>query len=125
MWVRAGHRLLVNGAASGVGTYAVQTRDGLGAEAAGVCSTRNPGLVRSIGAAHVVDYTTDDFTDGRARYDVILDNVGNRPLGRLRQALTPARDSVLNGGGSPGRVFGRSAGILAGGRGQRSSASSG
>jgi NADPH:quinone reductase-like Zn-dependent oxidoreductase len=77
-----------------------------------VCSTRNAGLVRSIGAAHVVDYTTDDFTDGRARYDVILDNVGNRPLGWLRQALTPAGDSVLNGGGSPGRVFGPVAGIL-------------
>jgi NADPH:quinone reductase-like Zn-dependent oxidoreductase len=77
-----------------------------------VCSTRNAGLVRSIGAAHVVDYTTDDYTDGRARYDVILDNVGNRPLGRLRRALTPAGALVLNGGGSPGHVFGPVAGIL-------------
>jgi NADPH:quinone reductase-like Zn-dependent oxidoreductase len=110
--VRAGHRVLVNGAAGGVGTYAVQIAAALGAEVTGVCSTRNAGLVRSIGAAHVVDYTTEDFTDGRARYDVILDNVGNRPLSRLRRALTPAGTLVLNGGGSPGHVFGPVAGIL-------------
>ena len=84
----------------------------LGAEVTGVCSMRNAGLVRSIGAAHVVDYTTEDFTDGRARYDVILDNVGNRPLSRLRRAFTPAGTLVLNGGGSPGHVFGPVAGIL-------------
>jgi NADPH:quinone reductase-like Zn-dependent oxidoreductase len=110
--VRAGHRVLVNGAAGGVGTYAVQIAAALGAEVTGVCSTRNAGLVRSIGAAHVVDYTTEDFTDGRARYDVILDNVGNRPLSRLRRALTPTGTLVLNGGGSPGHVFGPVAGIL-------------
>jgi NADPH:quinone reductase-like Zn-dependent oxidoreductase len=110
--VRAGHRVLVNGAAGGVGTHAVQIAAALGAEVTGVCSTRNAGLVRSIGAAHVVDYTTEDFTDGRARYDVILDNVGNRPLSRLRQALTPTGTLVLNGGGSPGHVFGPVAGIL-------------
>jgi NADPH:quinone reductase-like Zn-dependent oxidoreductase len=110
--VRAGHRVLVNGAAGGVGTYAVQIAAALGAEVTGVCSTRNAGLVRSIGAAHVVDYTTQDFTGGRARYDVILDNVGNRPLSRLRRALTPAGTLVLNGGGSPGHVLGPVAGIL-------------
>jgi NADPH:quinone reductase-like Zn-dependent oxidoreductase len=110
--VRAGHRVLVNGAAGGVGTYAVQIAAALGAEVTGVCSTRNAGLVRSIGAAHVVDYTAEDFTDGRARYDVILDNVGNRPLSRLRRALAPAGTLVLNGGGSPGHVFGPVAGIL-------------
>ena len=110
--VRAGHRVLVNGAAGGVGTYAVQIAAALGAEVTGVCSARNAELVRSIGAAHVVDYTTEDFTDGRARYDVILDNVGNRPLRRLRRALTPAGTLVLNGGGSPGHVFGPVAGIL-------------
>ena len=82
--VRAGHRVLVNGAAGGVGTYAVQIAAALGAEVTGVCSTRNAELVRSIGAAHVVDYTKEDFTDGRVRYDVILDNVGNRPLSRLQ-----------------------------------------
>ena len=110
--VRAGHRVLVNGAAGGVGTYAVQVAAALGAEVTGVCSTPNAELVRSIGATHVVDYTMEDFTDGRARYDVILDNVGNRPLSRLRRALTPAGTLVLNGGGSPGHVFGPVAGIL-------------
>jgi NADPH:quinone reductase and related Zn-dependent oxidoreductases len=76
-------------------------------------------LVRSIGAAHVVDYTTEDFTDGRGAYDVILDNVCNRPLSRLRRALTPTGTLVLNGGGSPG-PRGRGGGLhSSGGRGQR------
>jgi NADPH:quinone reductase-like Zn-dependent oxidoreductase len=104
--VRAGHRVLVNGAAGGVGSYAVQIAVALGAEVTGVCSTGNVELVRSLGVAHVVDYTADDFTERRARYDVILDNVGNRPLSRLRRALTPGGILVLNAGGSPGRVFG-------------------
>ena len=104
--VRAGHRVLVNGAAGGIGTYAVQIATALGAEVTGVCSTGNVELVRSLGAAHVVDYTAEDFTDRRGHYDVILDNVGNRPLRRLRRALTPAGTLVLNGGGSPGHVIG-------------------
>jgi NADPH:quinone reductase-like Zn-dependent oxidoreductase len=104
--VRAGHRVLVNGAAGGVGSFAVQIATALGAEVTGVCSTTNVELVRSLGATDVIDYTAEDFTDRRARYDVILDNVGNRPLGRLRQALTPSGTLVLNGGGSPGRVVG-------------------
>jgi NADPH:quinone reductase-like Zn-dependent oxidoreductase len=110
--VTAGQRVLVNGAAGGVGTYAVQIAAALGAEVTGVCSTRNVELVRSIGAAHVIDYTSEDFTDGRTRYDVILDNVSSLPLARLRQALTPKGTLVLNGGGSPGHVFGPVAGIL-------------
>lgn len=104
--VRAGHRVLVNGAAGGVGTYAVQIAAALGAEVTGVCSTGNVELVRSIGAAHVVDYTAADFADGREHYDVILDNVGNRPLRRLRRALTPTGTLVLNSGGTPGHVIG-------------------
>ncbi|WP_433177137.1 NAD(P)-dependent alcohol dehydrogenase [Actinoallomurus sp. CA-150999] len=104
--VRAGQRVLVNGAAGGVGTYAVQIATALGADVTGVCGTANVELVRSIGAAHVIDYTTEDFADGRLRYDVILDNVGNRPLNRLRAALTPKGILVLNAGGSPGRVVG-------------------
>jgi NADPH:quinone reductase-like Zn-dependent oxidoreductase len=104
--VRAGQRVLVNGAAGGVGTFAVQIAAALDAEVTGVCSSRNLELVRSLGAAHVVDYTREDFTDGRVHYDVILDNVGNRPLSRLRQALTPTGTLVANGGGSPGHVFG-------------------
>jgi NADPH:quinone reductase-like Zn-dependent oxidoreductase len=63
-----------------------------------VCSTRNAELVRSLGAARVIDYTTDDFTRGSARYDVILDNVGNRPLSRLRTAPARAETLALNGG---------------------------
>lgn len=104
--VRAGHRVLVNGASGGVGTYAVQMAAALGAEVTGVCSARNADLVRSLGATHVIDYTIDDFTDSGTHYDVILDNVGSRPLGRMRQALTPAGTLVLNAGGSPGRVIG-------------------
>lgn len=110
--VKAGQRVLVNGASGGVGTYAVQIAAALGAEVTGVCSTRNAGLVRSLGAAHVIDYTTDDFTSGRTHYDVILDNVSSLPLSRLRRALTPKGTLVLNGGGSPGHVFGPVAGIV-------------
>ena len=110
--VTAGQRVLVIGASGGVGTYAVQIAAALGAEVTGVCSTRNVELMRSIGAAHVIDYTTDDFTSGLARYDVILDNVSSLPLSRLRGALTPKGTLVLNGGGSPGHVFGPVAGIV-------------
>jgi NADPH:quinone reductase-like Zn-dependent oxidoreductase len=110
--VKAGQRVLVNGAGGGVGTYAVQIAAALGAEVTGVCSTRNIELVRSIGAAHVVDYTREDFTDGRTRYDLILDNVSSLPLTRLRGALTPKGTLVLNGGGSPGHVFGPVAGMV-------------
>ena len=109
--VTAGQRVLVNGAGGGVGTYAVQIAAALGAEVTGVCSTRNIELVRSIGAARVVDYTTEDFTGGRTHYDVILDNISSLPLARLRAALTPKGTLVLNGGGSPGHVFGPVAGI--------------
>jgi NADPH:quinone reductase-like Zn-dependent oxidoreductase len=109
--VTAGQRVLVNGAGGGVGTYAVQIAAALGAEVTGVCSTRNAELVRSLGAAHVIDYTREDFTGGRTRYDVILDNVGSLPLTRLRRALTPKGTLVLNGGGSPGHVLGPVAGI--------------
>lgn len=97
--VRAGQRLLVNGAAGGVGTFAVQVAAALGVEVSGVCSARNVDLVRSIGATHVIDYTTEDFTDGRTRYDVILDNVGNRSVWALRRALAP--DGVVVMVGAP------------------------
>ncbi len=110
--VRAGQRVLVNGAGGGVGSYAVQIAATLGAEVTGVCSAGNAELVRSLGAAHVIDYTTEDFTGGRTRYDVILDNVSSLPLSRLRGALTPKGTLVLNGGGSPGHVFGPVAGIV-------------
>ena len=104
--VTAGQRVLVNGAGGGVGHFAVQIAAALDADVTGVCSARNVELVRSLGAAHVVDYTTEDFTDGGIRYDVILDNVSSLPLAQLRRALTPKGTLVLNGGGSPGHVFG-------------------
>jgi len=100
--VQAGHRVLINGAAGRVGTFAVQIATAFGAEVTGVCSTRNVELVRSLGAANVIDYTKADLPDGREPYDVILDNVGNQPLRRLRQALTPTGTLVSNAGGSPG-----------------------
>ena len=110
--VTAGQRVLVNGAGGGVGTYAVQIAAALGAEVTGVCSTRNVELVHSIGAARVIDYTREDFAGGQAKYDVILDNVSSLPLTRLRGALTPKGTLVLNGGGTPGHVFGPVAGIV-------------
>ena len=110
--VKAGQRVLVIGAGGGVGSFAVQIGAALGAEITGVCSTGNVELVRSLGAAHAIDYTTEDFTAGPTRYDVILDNVSTLPLKRLRGVLTPRGILVLNGGGSPGHVFGPVAGIL-------------
>src|SRR3954447_20503557 len=111
--VNAGHRVLINGASGGVGSFAVQIATALGAAVTAVSSTRNVELVRSIGAAHVIDYSKGDFTDGPERYDVILDNVGNQPLRRLRRVLTPTGTLVANAGGSPdGRLFGPIGAIL-------------
>ena len=110
--VKAGQRVLVIGAGGGIGTFAVQIAAALDAEVTGVCSTGNVELVRSLGAAQVFDYTKEDFTAGPTRYDVILDNVSNLPLAKLRGALTTKGTLVLNGGGSPGHVFGPIAGLL-------------
>lgn len=105
--VQAGQRVLVNGAGGGVGTFAVQIAAALDAEVTGVCSAGNVELVRSLGAAHVVDYTREDFTDGRVQYDVILDSVGNHPLSRLRRALTATGTLVANGAARPATCSGR------------------
>lgn len=110
--VRAGQRVLVNGAAGGVGTFAVQLAAGLGAEVTGVCSARKADLVRSIGATHVVDYAAEDFADGRVRYDLILDNVGNRSIRDLRRAVTRSGMVIVNGGGPPGHIIGAVGSIL-------------
>jgi NADPH:quinone reductase-like Zn-dependent oxidoreductase len=97
--VRPGHRVLINGASGGVGTFAVQIGKQLGAEVTGVCSARNAELVRSLGADRVIDYNRDDFTRGGQRYDVVFDLVGNRTLRDLRRVLTSAGTLVLSGGG--------------------------
>lgn len=87
--VAAGDRVLVNGAAGGVGTMAVQIARAFDAEVTAVCSTRNVDMVRALGADHVVDYTREDFTDTDARFDVMLDNVGNRRPHEVRDLMRP------------------------------------
>lgn len=87
--LQPGQRVLVNGAAGGVGSFAVQIAKSLGAEVTGVCSRRSVELVRSIGADEVIDYSREDFTQGDQRYDLMLDLVGNRSLSACRRVLTP------------------------------------
>lgn len=96
--VRPGQTVLITGASGGVGSFAVQIAKSLGAEVTGVCSTGNVELVRMLGADHVVDYTTTDFTRGEKRYDVIVDNVEAQPLAAVRRALTPTGTLIPNSG---------------------------
>ena len=105
--LQRGQKVLVNGASGGVGTFAVQIAKAFGAEVTGVTSTRNVELVRSIGADRVIDYTKEDFTEGAERYDLILDNVGDRSMARTRRALTPTGTLISNGGGHAGGKLGR------------------
>jgi NADPH:quinone reductase-like Zn-dependent oxidoreductase len=95
--IAAGQKVLIIGASGGVGTYAVQLAKALGANVTGVASTAKAGLVRSIGADQVIDYTREDFADGRQHYDLILDIGGNTRLSRLRRALTPKGTLVIAG----------------------------
>jgi NADPH:quinone reductase-like Zn-dependent oxidoreductase len=104
--VQPGQKVLINGASGGVGTFAVQLAKAFGAEVTGVCSTTKTQLVRSIGADRVIDYTREDFADGRNRYDVILDIAGNRSLSHLRRALAPEGTLVIVGGEGGGRWLG-------------------
>ncbi len=101
--VQPGQQVLIIGASGGVGTFAVQVAKAFGAVVTGVCSTSKVDLVRSIGADHVIDYTVGDVTDGRRRYDVILDIGGNRSLTTLRRALSPRGTLVVVGGETGGR----------------------
>ena len=103
--VADGSRVLVNGASGGVGTMAVQIAASMGAEVTGICGTRNVELVRSIGAARVIDYTTEDYTRDRQRYDVILDNVLNRPPSVTARLLTPRGVLIPNSIGNTGGLL--------------------
>jgi NADPH:quinone reductase-like Zn-dependent oxidoreductase len=104
--VQPGQKVLIIGAAGGVGSFAVQLAKAFGAEVTGVCSTTKVDLVRSIGADRVVDYTREDFADGVQRYDLILDTAGRRSLSHLRRALTPRGTLVIVGGEGGGRWLG-------------------
>ena len=94
-------KVLIVGASGGVGTFAVQIAKSFGAEVTGVCSTRNLDMVRSIGADQVIDYTEEDFTQNGQRYDLIIDNVGNRSVSDLKRALSPQGICVIIGYTSP------------------------
>lgn len=104
--VKEGDRVLINGAAGGVGTFAVQIAKALGAEVTAVCSAGNAEMLRSIGADHIIDYNQEDFTSREDCYDVVLDNVANCTLARMRRAVVPTGKLVPNSGRSEKRVFG-------------------
>ena len=104
--LRPGQRVLINGATGGVGSFAVQIAKASGAEVTGVTSTPNLDLVRSLGADHVLDYTSTDFTRGGGRYDLILDTVGNRSVPDLKRALAPGGRAAVTGFTSMARLLG-------------------
>jgi NADPH:quinone reductase-like Zn-dependent oxidoreductase len=99
--IQPGQKVLINGAAGGVGTFAVQIAKSFGAEVTGVCSKRNVEMVRSIGADKVIDYTREDFTSSGQHYDVIFDLVANNSFSERRRVLTPR--GIYIGAGILGR----------------------
>ena len=104
--IQPGQRVLINGAAGGVGTFAVQIAKALGAEVTGVCGPRNVETVRAIGADRVIDYTREDFTRGAARYDLIFDLVANHSFPSCRRVLAPRGVFIPAGsGGSDGHAL--------------------
>jgi NADPH:quinone reductase-like Zn-dependent oxidoreductase len=111
--IRAGQRVLINGASGGIGTFAVQIAKSYGSEVTGVTSTRNIDLVGSLGADHVVDYTTTDFFRSGRSYDLILDTIGNLSVRDLRRALVEGGQAAVVGFTSVAKLIGVS---LRGGR---------
>jgi len=95
--LQPGQKVLINGAAGGIGTFAVQIAKSFGANVTGVCSTKNIELVRSLGADRVIDYTREDFTQDSERYDLLLDNVGNCSLAAMKRVLSPNGKCVMTG----------------------------
>ncbi|MGI9603894.1 MAG: NAD(P)-dependent alcohol dehydrogenase [Acidimicrobiales bacterium] len=104
--VQPGDRVLINGAAGGVGTFAVQIARALGAEVTAVCSTGNVDMVAELGANEVIDYTKDDFATGGPRFDVMLDNVGNRTPAECLGVLRPDARYVVTSGPKKNRWLG-------------------
>jgi len=104
--IQPGQKVLINGAAGGVGTFAVQIAKSFCAEVTGVCSTRNVDMVRSIGADRVIDYTQQDFTKSGQRWDLIFDLVANHSLSAIRRVLNPKGRYVGAGIGPGGSVIG-------------------
>ena len=110
--VGPGSRVLVNGAAGGVGSFAVQLAKGMGATVTGVCGPANVQFVRDLGADAVVDYTKEAVTSGGGQYDVIIDNQGNHSARALKRVLVPGGVEVVVGGKKSGRVIGPLATLL-------------
>lgn len=104
--LKSGQKVLINGAAGGVGTFAVQIARSFGAEVTGVCSTGNLDLVRSLGADHVIDYTRENFTTNPQRYDLLLDCAGNHSLFACARVLNPRGTHVVVGAPHHGRWLG-------------------
>jgi NADPH:quinone reductase-like Zn-dependent oxidoreductase len=100
--IQPGQKVLINGAAGGVGTFAVQLTKSFGAEVTGVCSTRNLSMVRSLGADRAIDYTREDFTKSEQRYDLFLDCIANHSLLACTRVLNP-KGIYVPVGGSAGR----------------------
>ncbi|MEM7708151.1 MAG: NAD(P)-dependent alcohol dehydrogenase [Pseudomonadota bacterium] len=96
--LQRGEKVLINGASGGVGTFAVQIAKAMGAEVTGICSGRNRELVLGLGADYVIDYKVENFTEQDKQYDLIVDNVGNHSLSRLRGVLVPTGRLVIVGG---------------------------
>ena len=106
--IKTDQKVLINGATGGVGSFAVQIAKSYGPEVTGVTSTRNIELVRSLGADHVVDYTSNDFVHSGRRYDLILDTVGNRSVSDLRRGLVSGGKAAVTGFTSVGKLVGLS-----------------
>ena len=96
--IQAGQKVLINGASGGVGTFAVQIAKSFDTEVTAVCSTRNLGQARSIGADHVIDYTKEDFTKNGQQYDLVFAANGYHSLSDYKRALTPKGIYVMAGG---------------------------
>jgi NADPH:quinone reductase-like Zn-dependent oxidoreductase len=103
--IQAGQKVLINGAAGGVGTFAVQIAKAFGAEVTAVCSTRNLEQARTLGADHVIDYSKENFTENGQQYDLIFAANGYHPLTAYKRALKP-RGVYVMAGGTPKQIFG-------------------